>query len=181
MKKKPLTLESFVAIVPWDIDLDAQVTLGTLHYMARYLNGSTHAYRSLDTDGNVGQEVDDDGGDKVMRGRRKRHQQQERRPQRYDYDGQSHNGTGLYLLDVNPHFTAPYGNGKNQIDARWIDTATGLFVDITGLAPRRYENDYDPRGGLVWSCKGGHRYWTREGEMTFFVPIPGLSPKLSDG
>jgi hypothetical protein len=39
-----------------------------------------------------------------------------------------------YLLEINPHWTNgdPHDR-ENVIDARWIDTATGLFIDITTL------------------------------------------------
>ena len=37
-----------------------------------------------------------------------------------------------YLLEVNAHFTDTSTNDRhNVIDARWIDTSTGLFIDIT--------------------------------------------------
>ncbi|KAI8932329.1 hypothetical protein NX059_010523 [Plenodomus lindquistii] len=39
-----------------------------------------------------------------------------------------------YLLEVNPHYTDPSTKDThNVIDARWIDTATGLYIDITTL------------------------------------------------
>jgi hypothetical protein len=39
-----------------------------------------------------------------------------------------------YLLEVNPSYTnASTKDSENVIDARWIDTATGLFIDITTL------------------------------------------------
>ncbi|KAI1117496.1 hypothetical protein F5Y14DRAFT_402799 [Nemania sp. NC0429] len=61
-----------------------------------------------------------------------------------------------YLLDVNPHYGAlTRGNGANIIDARWIDTSTGVFIDITGLRERDPERDPG-----VWSCKNNHRYRT---------------------
>ncbi|KAF1930577.1 uncharacterized protein M421DRAFT_45816, partial [Didymella exigua CBS 183.55] len=41
-----------------------------------------------------------------------------------------------YLLEVNPHFTDTSTRDKhNRIDARWIDTSTGLFIDITTVHP----------------------------------------------
>lgn len=87
---------------------------------------------------------------------------------------------GPYLLDVNPHYAAPKGNGQNIIDARWIDTATGLFVDITAVAPGRNADDWDPLGGAVWSCKNSkHRYWGRELwplRATEFEGVPALIP-----
>lgn len=63
-----------------------------------------------------------------------------------------------YLLDVNPNAKERVrGDGQNVIDARWIDTTTGLFIDITGLA----EINPDKKPG-VWSCKNYHRYTTKE-------------------
>lgn len=40
-----------------------------------------------------------------------------------------------YFLDVNAWiFEREIGDGMNIIDARWIDTKTGLYIDITGVA-----------------------------------------------
>lgn len=39
-----------------------------------------------------------------------------------------------YLLEVNPHYTnATTKDRHNVIDARWIDTSTGLYIDITAV------------------------------------------------
>ena len=38
-----------------------------------------------------------------------------------------------YLLEINPHYASDEVDGANRIDARWIDTETGLFIDITTL------------------------------------------------
>lgn len=44
-------------------------------------------------------------------------------------------GMGAYYLDVgNSFFYRAKGNGRNAIDARFIDVHTGLFIDITALA-----------------------------------------------
>lgn len=55
-------------------------------------------------------------------------------------------GFGRYFLDCGTFITLrEKGNGNNNIDARFIDIDTGLYVDITGLAisntkpPLRYE------------------------------------------
>lgn len=43
-----------------------------------------------------------------------------------------------YMLEVNPKYTDPsYDDTLNVIDARWIDTETGLFIDITAVRPHR--------------------------------------------
>ncbi|KAH8678173.1 LicD family-domain-containing protein [Xylariales sp. PMI_506] len=107
-------------IMPWDYDLDVQVSTSTLHYLAKNFNRTTHEYKYVDE--TTGAEV-----------------------------------TKSYLLDINPHYgDVTRGNGMNIIDARWIDTSNGMFVDITGLMERE-----DRRPG-VWSCKNHHRYKTTE-------------------
>jgi hypothetical protein len=108
-------------IMPWDYDLDVQVTNATLAYLAAHHNRTTHAYAYVNaTTGEAAEK--------------------------------------RYLLDVNPHYSdRDRGNGQNIIDARWIDTSNGMFVDITGVA----ERDPQKRPG-IWSCKNFHRYRTRD-------------------
>ncbi|CAD1782773.1 similar to Saccharomyces cerevisiae YKL201C MNN4 Putative positive regulator of mannosylphosphate transferase (Mnn6p), involved in mannosylphosphorylation of N-linked oligosaccharides [Maudiozyma barnettii] len=44
-------------------------------------------------------------------------------------------GNGRYLVDVGDSITVRNnGNGKNNIDARFIDVDTGLYIDLTGLS-----------------------------------------------
>ncbi|CDO95980.1 unnamed protein product [Kluyveromyces dobzhanskii CBS 2104] len=44
-------------------------------------------------------------------------------------------GNGRYFLDVGTYITSRgQGNGNNNIDARFIDVDSGLYVDITGLS-----------------------------------------------
>ena len=49
-------------------------------------------------------------------------------------------GRRNYLLEINPGYvngsTADY---LNVIDARWIDTETGVFIDITSVRPKEDE------------------------------------------
>ncbi|PSR77853.1 LicD family-domain-containing protein [Coniella lustricola] len=106
-------------IMPWDYDLDTQVTAATLQYLGDHYNRTMHEYRYTD---------------------------EETGEQR----------TKVYLLDVNPyHVDRLRGNGMNVIDARWIDTSNGMFIDITGLA------EWDPkRHPGLWACKNNHRYKT---------------------
>ncbi|KAK5997747.1 Protein MNN4 [Cladobotryum mycophilum] len=62
-----------------------------------------------------------------------------------------------YLMDINPHHVdITRGDGMNIIDARWIDTSNGMFVDITVLRER------EPARPGVWSCKNHHRYPTHD-------------------
>ncbi|KAI9767929.1 MAG: hypothetical protein M1835_006967 [Candelina submexicana] len=104
-------------ILPWDWDLDTQVSYSTLDYLGKKLNQTKHHYVS---------------DDKTF--------------------------TREYLLDVNPWIMErERGDGDNVIDARWIDTHNGLFIDITGLS----ETHPDVQPG-VWSCKNYHRYRTKD-------------------
>lgn len=44
-------------------------------------------------------------------------------------------GNGRYLVDVSSSITVrTNGNGKNNIDARFIDLDSGLYIDLTGLS-----------------------------------------------
>jgi len=104
--------------LPWDDDIDVQVTEGGIFYLATFYNMSVFHYRTP------------------------------RIPEGRDY-----------LLEVNPHFSNREQTDKlNKIDARWIDTETGLFIDITTA---RY-NLTHPDGEGMMSCKDGHefRVWT---------------------
>jgi hypothetical protein len=63
-----------------------------------------------------------------------------------------------YLLDVNAFVWERNGivDPNNRIDARWIDLATGLYVDITAVE----EADDAEEGGSL-AAKDGHRYRKR--------------------
>ena len=60
-----------------------------------------------------------------------------------------------YLLEINPHYTnRDQSDWLNVIDARWIDTETGLFIDITTA---RYDPSHSVGEGVL-VCKDGHEY-----------------------
>lgn len=85
-------------------------------------------------------------------------------------------GFGRYFLDCGTFITLrAKGNGNNNIDARFIDVDSGLYIDITGLAlsltlpPDRYKknlpanwkidgNDYVPtnRQLKIYNCRNNH-------------------------
>lgn len=105
-------------MLPWDWDIDTQVSEATLLYMGVHHNGTMYDYTSVD-------------------------------------DPSVHK---TYLVDVNPAIVErERGNGNNVIDARFIDTSNGLYIDITGLSETRPD---DTPG--VWSCKNYHRYHTTD-------------------
>jgi hypothetical protein len=60
-----------------------------------------------------------------------------------------------YLFEINPHFLhRDQDDQLNVIDARWIDTVTGLYVDVTAA---RYALDH-PEGEGVLYDKNGHEF-----------------------
>lgn len=110
-------------ILPWDSDIDVQVTESSMYYLAAYYNMSVFHYRTP------------------------------RIPEGRDY-----------LLEVNPNYkNRERTDVLNVIDARWIDTESGLFIDITTA---RY-NLTHPAGKGMLSCKDGHEY--RVSSVLIFV------------
>jgi hypothetical protein len=119
--------------LPWDTDLDTQVSDSTLQHLGAVYNQTRYPYVSFD--GAVQRE---------------------------------------YLLDVNPWiWERVRGDGANIIDARWVDTRNGLFIDITGLA----ETHPDTKPG-IWSCKNYHRYHTSELYPMRETIFEGVSAKV---
>lgn len=124
-------------IMPWDYDLDVQVSTTTLYYLGKNYNRTEHSWTYEDP-----------------------------------IAGTEMNKT--YLLDINPHHVElTRGDGKNIIDARWIDTSNGMFIDITGLAERSKSKPG------IWSCKNHHYYRTRDIyplRMSEFEGVTALIP-----
>lgn len=79
---------------------------------------------------------------------------------------------GQYLLEVAPTYVERRrGNGNNVIDARFVDTSTGTYIDLTGLA--RVKSRLDKNGkptnddkqatekgnsNAIYACKNNHYY-----------------------
>ena len=60
-----------------------------------------------------------------------------------------------YMLEINPHYVIRDQSDRlNVIDARWTDTESGLFIDITTV----HQNRTHPKGSDILSCKDGHEY-----------------------
>ncbi|KKY25785.1 putative mannosylphosphorylation protein [Diplodia seriata] len=103
-------------IMPWDTDIDVQMSEQSMHYLASYYNMTVHHFNIPGTD--------------ISRD---------------------------YMIEINPH----YVNGSttdwlNVIDARWIDTDTGLFIDITSV---RHDKEKEDAGNPGWMyCKDKHHF-----------------------
>ncbi|GAD97148.1 mannosylphosphorylation protein (Mnn4), putative [Paecilomyces variotii No. 5] len=103
-------------ILPWDSDLDVQVSEPTMHFLAEYYNMTEHHFNLPGIKG----------------GR-------------------------TYMLEVNPHYTIRSTHDTlNVIDARWIDTSSGLFIDITTVRANDEARQRGRLGALI--CKDRHQY-----------------------
>ncbi|KAF2679866.1 hypothetical protein K458DRAFT_393430 [Lentithecium fluviatile CBS 122367] len=93
-------------IMPWDSDIDVQVSEPALKYLASYYNMTVHTFKDAEAFG-------EEEGELIKEERK-------------------------YLLEINPHYDNPSTDDyMNVIDARWIDTTTGLYIDITALRVNR--------------------------------------------
>jgi len=77
----------------------------------------------------------------------------------YDYVVEEDNVNRAYVLDINPHYTLPFMEDvANKIDARWIDTSNGKYIDITAVhaSAERTKDGRLKQESLF--CKDGHKY-----------------------
>lgn len=103
-------------ILPWDSDLDVQVSEPGMHFLGDYYNMTEH---------------------------------------HYDIPGVPEGRT--YMLEINPNYVIrSTADRDNVIDARWIDTSSGLFIDITTVRADDERREAGQPGALI--CKDSHRY-----------------------
>lgn len=87
-------------------------------------------------------------------------------------------GARKYMLDINPHYIVRTTQDKqNVIDGRWIDTSSGLFIDITAVRADDSRRARGDKGALM--CKDSHRF--QEDEIfplrrTVFEGVPAKVP-----
>lgn len=107
-------------ILPWDSDIDVQVSEPTIAFLAKYYNMTEYRYTIP--------------GSKLGR---------------------------TYLLEINPRFIyRDQADILNVIDARWIDTENGLFIDISTVRPDLKKRALGIEGALM--CKDKHHYLVRQ-------------------
>ena len=103
-------------VLPWDSDLDVQMSEPSLRLLAKYHNMTEYRFSLPEF------------------------------------------ATGRsYLLEINSHYKI--GNTEDElniVDARWIDTHTGLFIDITTVRANHTARAKGIEGALY--CKDGHHY-----------------------
>ncbi|ODV93665.1 hypothetical protein PACTADRAFT_45875, partial [Pachysolen tannophilus NRRL Y-2460] len=90
--------------MPWDSDADVQMTMLSLYKLARNYNHTLIVDMTMEN-------------------------------QKYNGIGFDSVGSESYFIDIgSSFFSRVKGNGNNAIDARFIDTKTGLYIDITALS-----------------------------------------------
>ena len=118
-------------IMPWDSDIDVQVSLSTMHFLASYYNMTIHYYATP-----------------LMPA-----------------------GGRNYMMEINPKYTNGSPDDRlNVIDARWIDTETGVFIDITTVRPKKGDE-------RILQVKDKHVYqvsWTVRSRIN--TRLPRLTP-----
>lgn len=103
-------------IMPWDSDLDVQISEKSMSHLADFYNMTIHHYKLP-------------GGD----------------------EGRD------FLLEINPRWEiASVDDKTNRIDGRWIDTSSGLYIDITTLRHNETAEAEGIQGAMM--CKDLHRY-----------------------
>ena len=82
-----------------------------------------------------------------------------------------------YLLDVNPHWSnSDPADVGNKIDARFIDTSVGLYVDITVL---HVDDQAVSQGNKsVLMCKDGHLYLYEDTFPLQKVDFEGVAARI---
>lgn len=129
-------------IMPWDSDIDVQVSAPALAFLAAHHNMTVHAFEDVEWLGDVDMRGQDVGVIRRSQG----------------VDGDVIAGKREYLLEINPHWkNGSYADKHNVIDARWIDMKTGLYIDITSV---RW-NQSSPMPGTLY-CKDRHHYLSRQ-------------------
>jgi len=127
-------------ILPWDSDIDVQVSETTVAFLAKYYNMTEYHYKLPGVKG----------------GRN-------------------------FLLEINPRYTVGgVEDTLNVIDARWIDTDTGLFIDITTVRTDWFARSKGVKGALI--CKDKHHYLVGSGPFRVCLiraKIGGFRKKIS--
>lgn len=104
-------------IMPWDSDLDVQISEKSMAHLANYYNMTIHHYK---------------------------------------LPGEEEEGRD-FLLEINPRWEIASTSDKtNRIDGRWIDTTSGLYIDITTLRHNETAQAEGIEGAMM--CKDLHNY-----------------------
>ena len=146
---------------PWDSDLDFCVEQTGMAELAGWWNMTVHSFTAEDLGLEDLKKEDIYAWDQRRRGGVAREEQEV-----------IHEPAGLeagvwdkvmdegkrYLLEVNPHYTdISTSDTHNVIDARWIDTSTGLFIDITTIHPVPSSAETKSEEHQIFLAQGGRQ------------------------
>lgn len=117
--------------MPWDKDIDVMVTEAGMAELGGWWNMTVHQFTASELGLAVSDSDDSTGDDREKRGIPE--DEDEQRRKRILHEEVTQDGK-KYLLEVNPNYiNKSTRDTYNVIDARWIDTATGLYIDITTI------------------------------------------------
>jgi len=142
-------------IMPWDSDVDVQISERSIAHLARYYNMTIHHFQFAELAGGESITIRRTSTTAATVANSTASATSTPTPTpstvASTYQGRD------YMLEINPNWVNPSVlDHYNMIDARWIDTETGLFIDITTL---RRDVEAEQRGypGRMM-CKDRHHY-----------------------
>ncbi|KAF1944960.1 hypothetical protein EJ02DRAFT_432053 [Clathrospora elynae] len=160
-------------LMPWDKDVDVCVEEGGIGELAGWWNMTVHYFHAREFGlvdastkwSNSGGGGAGGDGRKGGDGRGGRGQEKEKLWERALEEEVRANGK-KYLLEVNPNYVnRSTADRWNVIDARWIDTSTGLYIDITTIhtaptssTPSEDEDEDEEDSGIKLYTKDQHAY-----------------------
>ncbi|KAF2027748.1 hypothetical protein EK21DRAFT_102329 [Setomelanomma holmii] len=120
-------------IMPWDADIDVMIDERGIAKLGNWWNMSVHHFTARDFESYhaspslpLHEQPPKDAEEAIAR-------DNARVSEHMLHEELAHDGK-KYLLEINPHHSDwSTKDVENVIDARWIDTATGLFIDITTI------------------------------------------------
>ena len=141
--------------MPWDKDLDFIVEEEGMQELGEWWNMTVHHFpaASLGLDDARSAESDHWASERyAAQDDESDPEDDDARSKRLAWEQEVRENGKKYLLEVNPNYTNKSTSDKhNLIDARWIDTSNGLYIDITTLhiaplssAQEDEFNDNDP-------------------------------------
>jgi hypothetical protein len=108
-------------IMPWDTDIDVMVDEHGMRELGGWWNMTVHQFDAPDLGISLDPDLKSNDTTSQMRTYSKLLEEVSTHGKKY-------------LLEINPHYSNTSTTDRlNVIDARWIDVATGLFIDITTL------------------------------------------------
>lgn len=122
-------------VMPWDTDLDYMVDEQGMGTLGSWWNMSIHDFDW--GHGDFGVHLDND----ELEAHEEKYGDDLEATRRKEWSALGLHGSmkKKYLLEVNPQYkNSSTKDRANKIDARWIDTSTGLFIDITTLHIQPY-------------------------------------------